>query len=233
LIRRLERRALAKLRDRFEEQATWAPVAPDLEDDSSANLKVGGTRFCLREHGSLDDPLPVLFLPPAGLSARFFAPALARAAALGRRAIGVDLPGFGGSRRKVQTLEPARVAEQLEALLDALRVRRVDLVGAGFGARVGRALAARAGRVRRWSRSMPLTPRETRRLRRSPRSEALRATLAAALLGMARASWRASTENLARSPESWPTPPVASRCAAARRRARPDRSGAPRDVSTS
>lgn len=150
LIRRLERRALAKLRDRFEEQATWAPVAPDMEDDSSANLKVGGTRLCLREHGSLDDPLPVLFLPPAGMSSRFFAPALARAVGLGRRAIGVDLPGFGGSRRKVQTLEPARVAEQLEALLDALRVRRVDLVGAGFGARVGRALAARAaGRVRR------------------------------------------------------------------------------------
>lgn len=149
-ILRLERRALAKLRSRFEQQSEWAPVAPDPEDDTSANLKAGGTRFCLREHGSLDDPLPTLFLPPAGLSARLFAPVLARAASRGRRAIGVDLPGFGGSRRDVVTLEPARVAEQLEALLDALRVRRVDLVGAGWGALVGRALAARApGRVRR------------------------------------------------------------------------------------
>ena len=149
-ILRLERHALAKLRDRFQQQTEWAPVAPDAEDDASANLKAGGTRFCLREHGSMDDPTPALLLPHAGLSARLFAPVFARAAARGRRAIGVDPPGFGGSRRDVSTLEPARVAEQLEALLDALRVRRIDLVGAGWGALVARALAERApARVRR------------------------------------------------------------------------------------
>jgi pimeloyl-ACP methyl ester carboxylesterase len=42
------------------------------------------------------------------------------------------------------------VAEQLEALLEALRIARVDLVASGSGALVGRALAARpALRVRR------------------------------------------------------------------------------------
>jgi pimeloyl-ACP methyl ester carboxylesterase len=106
-------------------------------------LKAGGSRFCLREHGALGDPIPVVFLPDAGSSARVFAPIFARAEAHGRRAIGVDPPGFGGSRRDVSTLDPARVAAQLEALLEALRVARVDLVGAGWGALVGRALASR------------------------------------------------------------------------------------------
>jgi pimeloyl-ACP methyl ester carboxylesterase len=50
----------------------------------------------------------------------------------------------------VPSLDPARVAAQLEALLDALRLGCVDVVGAGWGARVGDALAARSpARVRR------------------------------------------------------------------------------------
>jgi pimeloyl-ACP methyl ester carboxylesterase len=149
-ILRFERRALVKLRARFECQPGALPSVADPEDDASASLKVGGTRFCLREHGRFDDPIPVLFLPDAGFSARVFAPILACAAAQGRRAIGVDLPGFGGSRRNVRTLAPARVAEQLDSLIVALRVARVDLVGAGFGALVGCALAAGSPeRVRR------------------------------------------------------------------------------------
>ena len=149
-LQRFEKRALAKLRARFEQQAGSEPVVADPEDDASANLKAGGTRFCLREHGPIDDPIPVLFLPGAGLSARVFAPIFARAAAHGRRAIGVDPPGFGGSRRDVRSLSPARVATQIEALLEALRVVRVDLVGSGWGALVGCALAARPKqRVRR------------------------------------------------------------------------------------
>jgi len=149
-ILRFERRALAKLRTRFERQPGSGPAVADPDDDASANLKAGGTRFCLREHGPLDDPIPVLFLPAAGLSARVFAPILARAAAHGRRAIGVDPPGFGASRRAIRTLEPAHVAAQLEALLAALRIVRIDLVAAGWGALVGRALAARpSGLVRR------------------------------------------------------------------------------------
>jgi pimeloyl-ACP methyl ester carboxylesterase len=147
---RFEQRALGKLRSRFERQPGTVPVVADPEDDATANLKAGGTRFCLREHGRLDDPIPVLFLPGAGFSARVFAPILARAAAHGRRAIGVDPPGFGGSRQDVRTLAPARVAAQLEALLAALRVVRVDLVGAGSGTLVGCAIAAGSpGRVRR------------------------------------------------------------------------------------
>ncbi len=149
-LARFERRALAKLRSRFQEGPGSEPVVEDPENDASANLKAGGTRFRLREHGTLDDPVPVVFLPDAGFSARLFAPIFARAQAPGRRPIGVDPPGFGGSRPEVRSLEPARVAAQIDALLDALRVGSVDLGAAGWGARIGRALAARpARRVRR------------------------------------------------------------------------------------
>jgi hypothetical protein len=175
-IRRLEARALAKLRNRFERQPGRAPVVADDSDDMSANLKVGGTRLCLREHGTLDDPVPVLFLPEAGFSSRYFAPLLASAAAHGRRAIGVDLPGFGGSRAEVTSLAPTHVAAQLEALLDALRIGRVDVVGAGWGARVGAALEARSpARVRRVLALRGAAAPE------SGDPEALRSTLRAAL----------------------------------------------------
>lgn len=140
----LERSALAKLRARFERRGDSLPTAADSDDDLSANLKAGGTRFGIREHGSPGDPTPVLFLPGAGTSARIFAPILARAEALGRRAIGVDLPGFGRSRREVGSLEPAHVAAQISELLTSLRITRVDLVAAGFAARVAEALATRS-----------------------------------------------------------------------------------------
>jgi pimeloyl-ACP methyl ester carboxylesterase len=57
--------------------------------------------------------------------------------------IGVDLPGFGGSRRRVSSLRAARVAAQLEALVDALRIARFDVVAAGWSVTPAAALAAR------------------------------------------------------------------------------------------
>ncbi|MEX2208948.1 MAG: alpha/beta fold hydrolase [Myxococcota bacterium] len=187
-LERFERRALAKLRSRFEESPGSTPVVEDPEEDTSANLKAGGTRFRLREHGLLDDPVPVLFLPGAGLSARVFAPILARAEAHGRRAIGVDPPGFGGSRREVRSLSPEHVAAQIAALLEALRIARVDLAASGWGVLVGRALAARpAACVRRMvaidgeDTSAGALERAKRRELASRDPEALRAQLRAAL----------------------------------------------------
>jgi pimeloyl-ACP methyl ester carboxylesterase/predicted Ser/Thr protein kinase len=201
-IRRLEARALAKLRSRFERQAGREPVMADVADDMSANLKVGGTRLCLREHGTLDDPVPVLFLPEAGFSSRYFAPLLESAGAHGRRAIGVDPPGFGGSRPKVTSLAPPFVAEQLEALLDALRIQRVDVVGAGWGARIGAALEARSpARVRRSislsGAALPTTHDE--QTLRAALQASLPRSLSADLRGALEAELaRASSLNLAR-----------------------------------
>jgi pimeloyl-ACP methyl ester carboxylesterase len=148
LHRSIERRALAKLRARFEGNESEPPPTPG-DDEGARDLKVAGTRLRVRDRGRPDDPVPILMLPDAGLSARVFEPFAARAAANRRRVIGVDLPGFGGSRRSVSNLRPARVAAQLEALVDALRIARFDVVAAGWSVGLAAALAARApGRVR-------------------------------------------------------------------------------------
>jgi alpha/beta hydrolase fold len=145
LRRWLDQRALAKLRKRFERGTSAPPPVAAAEPvEHGRDLKVAGTRFRVREWGGGADPEPLVLLPEAGFSARLLEPIAQRAAQLGRRAIGVDLPGFGGSRRQVRSLRPADVAAQLEALLDALRIARVDVVGAGFGALVAAELARRA-----------------------------------------------------------------------------------------
>jgi pimeloyl-ACP methyl ester carboxylesterase len=142
----LERRALAKLRARFEGSDSPAPLAADPGRD----LKAGGTRFRVRERGSVEDPVPLVFLADVGVSSRLYEPLLSQAEARGRRALGVDLPGFGGSRRKVASLAPSHVAAQLESLLAALRLPQLDLVAAGWAALPAAELLARfPRRVRR------------------------------------------------------------------------------------
>jgi len=143
LRRALEHRALAKLRARFERRSGEPPPRAAVED-VGRDLKAAGTRFRVRERGVPDGATPVVLLPEAGFSARLLEPVADELERLGRRTLSVDLPGFGGSRRRVATLEPDRLAAQLDALLDALRLPRVDICAAGFGARVAGALAARA-----------------------------------------------------------------------------------------
>jgi alpha/beta hydrolase family protein len=145
LRRRLERRALQKLRARFlgRESESVTPAR------SARDLKVGGTRLRVLDRGRHDDPFPILLLPDAGLSSRQLEPIAEQAIAAGRRTIGVDLPGFGGSRSEVTSLSPPEIARQLAALLDALRVGAVDVVAAGWAALPAAALARRASeRVR-------------------------------------------------------------------------------------
>ncbi|MBM4335089.1 MAG: hypothetical protein FJ108_04140 [Deltaproteobacteria bacterium] len=197
----LERSALAKLRARFERCGDSAAAAAGSDDDLSASLKAGGTRFGIREHGSPGDPTPVLFLPDIGTSARVFAPILARAEALGRRAIGVDLPGFGRSRREVRTLEPSHVAVQIAELLTSLRITRVDLVAAGFAALVADALATRSPALVRHvvaidADDAPARDAELALRRRLATSdpEALRARLIGALPGGLPETLRAALE---------------------------------------
>jgi hypothetical protein len=184
LRRALDRRALEKLRGRFERQAGAAqPASAAPPVDHGRDLKVAGTRFRVREWGSLDDAQPLLLLPEAGVSARYFEPTAQRAAASGRRAIGVDLPGFGGSRRRVRSLAPDYVAAQLAALLDALRLARVDVVGAGYGAWVADALArlapARVGELQAIDADAERMSRRSDDAKRDV--EALRARLVAEL----------------------------------------------------
>ncbi len=140
LMQALDRRALGKLRRRFEGERE---VTDESRPWERGNLKLGDTRVFFRDRGSSRDHVPVLFLHDIGLTGLAFEDVLARAEHFGRRGIAVDLPGFGASRRRVRSLRPPRLATQLERLLDALRLDRVDLVGFGWGGSLARALAAR------------------------------------------------------------------------------------------
>jgi hypothetical protein len=138
----LERRALAKLRRRFS-----GPSWPDQDELALHTLKVGGTRISHREAGPLRDPVPVLCLHDLGLTGAVFRALLDSAGDRARRVLAPDLPGFGDSRRDVETFEPAAVARSLDAWLGALRVRALDVIGQGWGARIAAELDA--ARVRR------------------------------------------------------------------------------------
>ena len=135
---RLERRAVAKLRRRF------AAGGPRGGPRPAQALKAGGTRFAFRDAGAPEDAVPLLCLHDLGLTSCVFSPLLARAPAAGRRAIAVDLPGFGDSRRGVRSLRPSQLAPRLLACIDAMRIGRVDVLGQGWGAEIGSRLRARA-----------------------------------------------------------------------------------------
>ena len=77
---------------------------------------------------------PVLFVHGSGMSAATWAPVLAHLP--DRRAIALDLPGFGGSDPYSYAGRPLRrhAVAQLESVLDALGLERVALVGTSLGA---------------------------------------------------------------------------------------------------
>jgi hypothetical protein len=138
LRRQLERRALRKMKRRFEgTDRAYAPEAP------LRTLKIGRTRISYREAGPLHDPVPVLCLHDLGMTSALFEGLLETAEAQGRRLIAPDLPGFGDSRREVDGFGPEGVGALLRDWLEAMRIERVDLVGQGWGARVGETLATR------------------------------------------------------------------------------------------
>ena len=149
LLRRLRSRALAKLRRRYEQQPGASPRLPAPSGMAPRQLDLGRVRFRLRDFGPASDPVPILFLHDAGGTGALWTPWLLGADRAGRRMLAPDLPRFGGSRAPRGSLAPARLARWLERLLDVARIKRVDVVGAGWGAVLARALAVRcAARVR-------------------------------------------------------------------------------------
>jgi pimeloyl-ACP methyl ester carboxylesterase len=131
LLRWIERRALAKLRARFELEGYIAPPAhagaPDDAGPWGVDLGVGGVRWRRYEAGRPDDPVPAVLLSDLAVGALAHAGALATA-------------------RRTRVPE---VALDLSALLEALRLHRVDVVALGLGGLVARSLASqRPDRVR-------------------------------------------------------------------------------------
>jgi hypothetical protein len=151
LRRWLERQAIAKLRRRLgsAEFTAHSDTGPWEAGASGLDLVVHGVRWRRYEAGSSDDPVPAVLLPDLGIGGRVFTHVMDGAAKAGRRAIAVDLPGSGGSAHARLSRNPFRVARGVEALLGALRLGRVDLVGLGYGGVLARWVAAsRPDRIR-------------------------------------------------------------------------------------
>lgn len=142
LARWIYARALRKHRHRFERRP-GEPIAPSVRRRPESEIDLGRVRFRLRDAGREDDARPLLLLHDVGLDHHVFGCWYPAMEELGRRAIGVDLPPFGGSRSARERARADDRARELLALLDALRLGSVDLVGHGFGALVALALASR------------------------------------------------------------------------------------------
>ena len=110
----------------------------------------------------------VVMIHGLGATKVSFLPTLA-ALAPHRRAIAVDLPGFGDSEKPIQVpYDALYFAETMTALLDALEIDRADFVGNSMGGRVAIEVGLRAPeRVRRiallapslaWLRDRPWAP---------------------------------------------------------------------------
>jgi pimeloyl-ACP methyl ester carboxylesterase len=112
---------------------------------------------------------PVLLLHGLGATKASFLPTLAALAGERRRAIAIDLPGFGDSAKPLRArYDPRFFARSIVAVLDALGLDRADLIGNSMGGRVAIEAGLRhPDRVRRlvllapslaWLRDRPWAP---------------------------------------------------------------------------
>jgi non-heme chloroperoxidase len=93
---------------------------------------------------------PVVLIAGFGLSHEVWDGEVRELAAAGHRVVCIDLRGTGRSDKPVGDYSVARLAADVEAVLDALDVRDVTLVGWSFGGQIALALTATAPqRIRR------------------------------------------------------------------------------------
>jgi pimeloyl-ACP methyl ester carboxylesterase len=112
---------------------------------------------------------PAILLHGLGATKASMLPTVGALARAGRRAIAIDLPGFGDSTKPLLASYDARYfAEAVIAFLDALHLERADLIGNSMGGRVAIEVGLRApDRARAlvllapslaWLRSRPWAP---------------------------------------------------------------------------
>ena len=122
-------------------------------DVRSSTIQVMGLRIRVLEAGAGDRGEPVVIIHGVGGWAENWREVMAPIAATGRRAIAVDLPGFGESEApgRVRHFGPnnAFYPTFVVALLDALGIRSAHVVGNSMGGAVAYMTAVSApGRVR-------------------------------------------------------------------------------------
>lgn len=137
-------------------------------DDTLRFRGIQTSRGCISISEAGSGP-PALMVHGLGATKVSFLPTLAALAPNGHRAIAVDLPGFGDSDKPIlATYGPRFFAQSMIALLDALELDRVDVIGNSMGGRVALELGLSAPeRVNRlvmlapalaWLRARPFAP---------------------------------------------------------------------------
>jgi pimeloyl-ACP methyl ester carboxylesterase len=129
---------------------------------------------------------PAILLHGLGATKASMLPTLAALAREGRRAIAIDLPGFGDSTKPLLAAYDAHYfADAVTALLDALDLDRADLVGNSMGGRVAIEVGLRSPerarrlvllapslawlRPRRWAPYLKLVPTQLGVIQPAPR----------------------------------------------------------------
>ncbi len=130
---------------------------PAVEGVSHRWVEARGLRFHVAEAGEGDDVVICLHgWPQHWYEWRRLLPTLA---AEGKRALAIDLRGFGWSDAPPEGYEKENLATDVLAVLDALELRQVDLVGHDWGGWIGFLLCLRAPeRFRRYLALNILTP---------------------------------------------------------------------------
>jgi pyruvate dehydrogenase E2 component (dihydrolipoamide acetyltransferase) len=116
-------------------------AATEADATKPGEVEAAGLRLRYLELGA-GDGLPVVLVHGFGgdlNSWMFTQPALAE----DRRAIALDLPGHGGSVKKVGRGDPESLADAVEGALKALRIERAHLVGHSMGGAIAALVARR------------------------------------------------------------------------------------------
>src|SRR5215470_9377811 len=114
----------------------------DAEAPSSREVEAAGLRLRYLELGE-GPGVPVLLLHGFGADLNtwmFTQPALAE----GRRVVALDLPGHGGSAKRVERADAESLAAVIAGALDELGIERAHLVGHSMGGGIASALALRS-----------------------------------------------------------------------------------------
>lgn len=108
-------------------------------------VRAEGVEVFVQEEGPPDGP-PVLLVHGTGAWSELWRETLDFLAGEGYRAIAIDVPPFGysGKPRGAKAYQRGREAQRLEAVLDALNVRRAAVVAHSVGSRSAAELALRA-----------------------------------------------------------------------------------------